>query len=135
MGERTVRTEARLFAGMALFFLVAGGVYAWFATTDPAGITALTVSFVMSSLISFFLFTQARRRGPRPEDNRQGEIVDRAGPIDLFPARSPYPPVMALGFALTATGVVFGPWLFLIGAGLFTTALVGFVFQYAADQD
>jgi Cytochrome c oxidase subunit IV len=130
-----VRVEARLFAGMAAFFLVAGGVYAAFATTDPAGISALAVAFVMSSLIAFFLSTQARRRGTRPEDRRDGEIGDRAGPVALFPASSPYPPVMALGFALTATGVVFGPWLMLLGGGLFAGALFGFAFQYADEPD
>jgi hypothetical protein len=130
-----MRNEARLFAGMAAFFLVAGGGYAAFSTTDPAGVTALTVSFVMSSLISFFLYTQARRRGPRPEDRKDGEISERSGFVDLFPADSRYPPLMALGFALAATGVVFGLWLFIIGAGVFVAALIGFVFQYARDTD
>ncbi|MBY8883448.1 cytochrome c oxidase subunit 4 [Streptomyces sp. PTM05] len=125
-----MRTEARLFAGVALFFLAAFVVYAVYAT-DPAGKAALAVSFLMASLISFFLYTQYRRKGTRPEDRGDAEILERSGPVDFFPARSAWPPMTALGSVLCALGVVYGLWLFLIGFGVLGAGVGGFAFQYA----
>jgi hypothetical protein len=125
-----VRTEALLFTGVALFF---GGVtipYAMYAE-DPAGTSAVFIAFLMASLVAFFLSTQYKRHGRRPEDRRSGEIMERGGPFDFFPPRSAWPVSIALGVAVTATGIVFGLWLVLIGAGITATAVSGFVFQYA----
>jgi hypothetical protein len=84
----------------------------------------------MASLICFFFTQNYRRRGARPEDHRDGEIADRAGPLDFFPARSPYPLVTAAGAVLCALGVVFGLWLFLLGLGTLASGAGGMVFQY-----
>jgi hypothetical protein len=124
-----VKAEAYLFAGVAGFFLVTGTLYAWWSR-EPAGTAALAVSFLMASLISFFFARTFLQRGSRPEDRRNAEVADRAGPLDFFPARSPYPPVVALGAALTALGVVFGLWLFLIALGVLIAGVLGMVFQY-----
>lgn len=124
-----MRVESYLFGGVALFFAVEAAGYGWFSR-EPAGTAALIVSCLMSSLVAFFLAVQRRRRGGRPEDTKEGEIADRAGPVDFFPPRSPWPPVAAAGFALAALGVVFGLWLFLIGFGVLGMGAAGFVFQY-----
>jgi cytochrome c oxidase subunit IV len=102
---------------------------------DPAGSTALIVSFLMSALVAFFLWTQYRRRGRRPEDRRDGEVKERAGPLDFFPPHSVWPVVAALGYTLLALGVVFGLWLFLIGIGVAAYGIFGFVFQYIRRVD
>ncbi|GAA0377570.1 cytochrome c oxidase subunit 4 [Streptomyces olivoreticuli] len=125
-----MKTEAWLFAGVAGFFLATDAFYTWLSGREPAGTAALTVSFVMASLVSFFCAMNHRRRGPRPEDRKSGEIAERAGPLDFFPPRSAHPPLTGLGAALTALGVVYGLWLFIIGFGLLAAGVFGMAFQY-----
>ncbi|MBY8882219.1 aa3-type cytochrome oxidase subunit IV [Actinacidiphila acidipaludis] len=124
-----MKNEAFLFGGVAAFFFVTAGIYAGWSR-EPAGTAALIVAFVMASVISFFFTMNYRRRGSRPEDNSASEIVERSGPLDFFPARSAYPPFTAVGAAVTALGIVFGIWLFLIGFGILFTGVGGMVFQY-----
>jgi hypothetical protein len=126
-----VRTEAYLFAGVSAFFGLETIAYAWWSDADPAGTAALTVSFVMAALVAFFLAVQYRRKGVRPEDRKSGEVRERAGRVDFFPPRSGWPPVAAAGTTVSALGVVFGLWLFLIGLGVVALGVGGFVFQYA----
>ncbi|MGP3985929.1 aa3-type cytochrome oxidase subunit IV [Streptomyces sp. 3N207] len=125
-----MKLEAILFAGVALFFACVTIPYALYGD-DPAGTAAVLIATLMASLVSFFLTVQYKRRGVRPEDRRDGEIHERGGPLDFFPARSPYPVLTALGVATLGTGTVFGLWLALIGAGLTGAGVCGFAFQYA----
>jgi hypothetical protein len=125
-----VKSEAYLFGGVAGFFLVTGVGYGWWSRQEPAGTAALAVAFAMASLICFFFTQNYRRRGARPEDDRAGEIADRSGPLDFFPAASPYPPLTGLGAAVSALGIVFGLWLFLLGFGVLASGVGGMVFQY-----
>lgn len=128
-----MKTEAILFAGVAGFFLVTDVLYAvW--SKDPAGTAALTVSFLMALLVTFFFATNYRRKGLRPEDRGDGEIHERSGPVDFFPPHSAWPVLTAAGSALAALGVVFGLWLFLIGLGVLLAGVFGLVFQYARPQ-
>jgi hypothetical protein len=126
-----MRTESWLFTGVSAFFLVTTVGYAWASGQEPAGTAALAVAFVMSAVIAFFLWQVHRHKGNRPEDDKHGEIADRAGPVDFFPARSPYPAVIAVGAAVTALGVVFGVWVLLLGAGVLGAGVYGMIFQYA----
>jgi hypothetical protein len=125
-----MKMEAYLFGGVAGFFLLTAAGYGWWSDAEPAGTAALTVAFLMSSVICFFFTVHHRRHGDRPEDDRHGQISDRAGPVDFFPARSTYPPVTAMGGALTVLGIVYGLWLFLIGFGILAAGVAGLVFQY-----
>ncbi|MBW1603608.1 cytochrome c oxidase subunit 4 [Streptomyces sp. JJ66] len=125
-----MRAEAWYFTGVSAFFALVTVPYAVWGD-DPAGRAILVVACLMSALIAFFLWTQFRRRGRRPEDRREGEIADRAGPLDFFPPHSLAPVVTAAGFALVGTGVVFGLWLALIGFAVLAGGVFGFVFQYA----
>ena len=127
-----MKAEAVLFGGVAAFFLVTGVVYAWWAQ-EPVGIAALSVSFLMASIISFFFTRNYRLRGARPEDDRDADITARGGPVDFFPAESPYPAAAAFGAGVTMLGLVFGLWLFLIGLGVLGAGVCGLVYQYARD--
>ncbi len=128
-----MKSEAYLFAGVALFFLVTDAAYIWFAQ-EPAGIAALTVSFLMSAVIAFFSLINYRRKGLRPEDRPSGEIRERAGRLDFFPPHSGYPVVTAAGVTVLAVGVVYGLWLFLIGFAVLAVGVFGLVFQYAGRE-
>ncbi|MGW0883552.1 aa3-type cytochrome oxidase subunit IV [Streptomyces sp. NPDC002671] len=124
-----MRTEALLFGGVALFFGGSAALYGvW--SKDETGTTALVVAFGMASLVAFFCLIQYRRRGPRAQDRPGVEVAAGAGPVAFFPADSVWPIVTAFGFAVTATGVVFGLWLFIIGCGVLARGVFGFVFQY-----
>ncbi|MEX2984193.1 cytochrome c oxidase subunit 4 [Streptomyces sp. C36] len=129
-----MKTEALLFAGVAGFFLVTDVGYAWWSDREPVGTTALTVSFIMASLICFFCATNHRRRGPRPEDRKDAAVAERAGPLDFFPPHSVHPVLTATGVALVALGVVFGLWLFLMAMGILLAGVLGMAFQYVGRE-
>ncbi|MFF9076543.1 cytochrome c oxidase subunit 4 [Streptomyces sp. NPDC014735] len=129
-----MRPEARLFAGVALFFLFTGAAYIWFAR-EPAGATALTVSFLMSALVSFFCWANHRRRGARPEDRPDSDIQERSGLVDFFPPHSAYPVTVAVGMVLMALGVVYALFLFLIGLAVTLCGVFGMTFQFADRED
>ncbi|WP_316750948.1 aa3-type cytochrome oxidase subunit IV [Streptomyces herbicida] len=124
-----MKVEALLFGGVALFFVAVAALYgAW--SHDPAGTAALIVAGGMAAVIAFFCAVQYVRKGRRPQDRTDAEVADGAGPLEFFPAESVWPLVTAFGFALAATGVVFGLWLFLIGFGVLARGVLGMVFQY-----
>ncbi|KOV63936.1 cytochrome c oxidase subunit 4 [Streptomyces sp. MMG1121] len=125
-----MKTESMLFGGVALFFGGSATLYgAW--SRDATGTVALVVACAMASLVSFFCLIQYRRRGTRAQDRADAQVLDGAGPVAFFPDESAWPIVTALGFAVTATGVVYGLWLFLIGLGVLARGVFGLVFQYA----
>ncbi|GGP33379.1 aa3-type cytochrome oxidase subunit IV [Streptomyces abikoensis] len=129
-----MKTEACLFAGVAVFFLLTDAVYMWFSR-EPAGSAALTVCFLMASVIAFFCAVNHRRRGGRPEDRGDGRIHERAGALDFFPPHSGYPPLTALGAALLVLGIVYGLWLFIMGAAVTVAGILGMVFQFLNADD
>lgn len=128
-----MRAETSYFTGVSVFFAGNATVYGWFSG-DPAGTVALSIACGMSGLIAFFLFTQYRRVGRRPEDRRDGEVRERSGRLDFFPPHSVFPVVTAAGMAVLALGVVFGLWLALIGVAVLAMGVGGFVFQYPPDR-
>lgn len=127
-------TESWLFGGVSGFFLGTGLWYGLWSH-EPAGSAVLGVAFLMSALIAAFFVRTGKERGLRPEDRGDGEIAERAGPVDFFPARSPYPPVVGAGAAVTALGIVYGVWVFLLGLGVLLAGVVGMVFQYVHRAD
>ncbi|MBY8343746.1 cytochrome c oxidase subunit 4 [Streptomyces spinosirectus] len=129
-----MKVEALLFGGVAAFFAFSAALYGWWSG-DPAGTAALIVAFLMAAVVSFFCAVHYRRHGQRPQDRRDADVADASGPVEFFPPKSPWPIITALGFAITATGVIYGLWLFLIGFGVLARGVVGMVFQYARRQD
>ncbi|MFD1657722.1 cytochrome c oxidase subunit 4 [Streptomyces caeni] len=125
-----MKIEALLFGGVALFFGASAALYgAW--SGEPAGTAVLIIAFGMAALVSFFCAVQYRRRGRRPQDRTDAEVADGSGPLEFFPAHSPWPVITALGFTVAAVGVVYGLWLFLIGVGVLVRGVLGMAFQYA----
>ncbi|MFC9635372.1 cytochrome c oxidase subunit 4 [Streptomyces mirabilis] len=126
-----MKAEAFLFGGVAVFFAGSAVLYGYWSHGDPSGTAALVVAFLMAAVISFFCAVQYRRKGRRPQDRTDAEVADGAGPLEFFPAKSPWPVITAAGFTVTCTGVVYGLWLFLIGVGVLARGVLGMVFQYA----
>ncbi|WP_077801424.1 cytochrome c oxidase subunit 4 [Streptomyces sp. JHA26] len=125
-----MRTESRLFTGVAVFFGGTAVLYGWWSA-EPAGTAALIIAFLMASLVAFFFRVQHHRRGPRAQDLDDAEVADSAGPLEFFPPHSPWPITIALGAVVLALGIVYGLWLALIGFGVVALAVSGLVFQYA----
>ena len=124
-----MKVEAWVFGILSVFMLVVTPIY-WLMSGDPTGTTALTMTFFLSLLVAFYLSITARRMDARPEDRKEAEIVEGAGELGFFPPYSWWPLWCAMSVAVCALGIIFGWWLFIIGLGAGSIALIGFVFEY-----
>lgn len=124
-----MKAEGVLMVILAVFFAVVTPIY-WFMSHDPTGTAALVMTTLLGALIAFYLMMIARRYEPRPEDRSEAEIAEGAGELGFFSPYSWWPLWCAASFALAVLGVAIGWWLFIIGAGFGTVALIGFVFEY-----
>jgi hypothetical protein len=124
-----MKIEGYLFVFSALFFAVMDVIY-WLWSHDPTGTTALALTVGLAGLVGFYLLFTGRRTGPRPEDDKQGEIADGAGELGFFSPHSWWPLFAALAAATAALGAVIGWWLLMIGMLAVILAAVGFVFEY-----
>lgn len=124
-----MRIEGLIFVVVALFFLIVTPIY-WFMSNDPTGTTALTLTFGLGALVSFYLLLTSRKVHPRPEDRQDGEIAELAGEYGFFSPHSWWPLACAGSAAVVFTGLVFGWWLLLIGAAMTVIAVLGMVYEY-----
>ncbi len=124
-----MKAEAWIFGFNAVFFALVAPSY-WFFSEDPTGTAALVMTTGLAALVTFYLGFHANKMDPRPEDLKDAEVVDGAGELGFFPPYSWWPLWCALTLALCVLGVVFGWWLFIIGVGSGSIALVGWVFEY-----
>jgi hypothetical protein len=125
-----MKAEAWIFAICATFFLLVAPAY-WFITYDWTGTSALTMTFLLALLVTFYLGFHASRMEPRPEDRSDAEIADGAGELGFFPPYSWWPFWCGLTLATFVFGVAMSAWwLALIGVGLGSLALCGWIFEY-----
>ena len=128
--------EARLFEFLTAFFVLSAVVYAvltaMFANggVEWAGVTALVMTSGLTLITGTFFRFVARRLDTRPEDYEDAEISDGAGELGFYSPHSWWPLALAASLAVVFLGIVFGWWLFAIGAGLTALAAIGFVFEY-----
>jgi hypothetical protein len=114
-----MKAETWVFALCSIFFVLVAPAY-WLITGDPTGTTALVMTFLLTTLISFYLGAHARKMAPRPEDRKDG----------FFPPYSWWPLWCAMCLASMALGVAVGWWLFIIGGVLGAIALSGLIFEF-----
>jgi len=124
-----MKNEAWIFGINAIFFLIVAPTY-WLLSEDPTGTAALVMAFGLTALVTFYLGFHANKMDPRPEDRREAEVVDGAGELGFFPPYSWWPLWCAMALAVCVLGVVFGWWLFIIGVGVGSITLIGWVFEY-----
>ena len=67
---------------------------------------------------------------PRPEDRKDGEIIDGVGELGFFPPASMWPFWCALVVTVMALGPVFGWWLTILGGAIGIWAVTGWCYQY-----
>jgi hypothetical protein len=128
-----MKAETWIFGINSVFFLLVTPAY-WFLSYDPTGTAALIMTFLLTTLVTFYLGFHASKMEPRPEDRKEAEIADGAGELGFFPPYSWWPLWCAGTVAVMVLGVVFGWWLFIIGAGLGSIALTGWIFEYYVGE-
>ena len=124
-----MKAEYLMFVFCSVFFVLVTPLY-WLSSGDLTGTTALVMTFLLTTLIAFYLGFHARKMEPRPEDRKDGEIAEGAGELGFFPPFSWWPLWCALCLATMTLGVAIGWWLFIIGAALGIVALCGLIFEY-----
>src|SRR5690349_25091510 len=131
-----MKTEYKIFSGVALFLFGAAAVYGFYThgqqhQTEWVGTIALILSGLLCSMCGGFFWFVARRIDLRPEDREDGEIAEGAGELGFFSPGSYWPFGIALSAAITGMGLAFVQmWLVLVGglAILFTAG--GLLFEY-----
>jgi hypothetical protein len=124
-----MRIEGLIFSLLSVFLLVISGVY-WLVSRDPTGFTCILLSGGLLLIIGYYLLFTARRIDLRPEDREDAEIAEGAGEVGFFAPHSWWPMALAFSSALTASGIVFGAFLIVIGAFSLLIALSGLLFEY-----
>ena len=124
-----MKAEGLLFTILAVFLGGSTIVY-WFTSKDPTGTTALALSAGLGSLIAYYALFLSRRMRPRPSDRPDAEIEEGAGEMGFFSPHSWWPLIAAAASATLMLGLVFGWWLFVIGAAAQIAGVVGILFQY-----
>jgi hypothetical protein len=124
-----VKAESWIIVSIAIFCALVAPIY-WWITYDPTGTTALVMTTLLCTLLGFYLIVVAKQIPARPEDRDDGDIIDGAGELGFFPPYSWWPLYCSLAFSAIVLGLVFGWWLFIIGAGLGLFTLIGWIFEY-----
>jgi len=129
-----MRVSGRLFAGLAVFFAVVGGVY-WFLSEEPAGAAALIFTGGLGFLVAFYLLFTAKRIEPVPEDDQEGDIAEGAGVQGFYSPYSWWPLVVGAGAAIIGLGLCFLMWwLIILGAVVTVAGVAGILFEYYAGE-
>ncbi|HYY80668.1 MAG TPA: cytochrome c oxidase subunit 4 [Actinomycetes bacterium] len=138
--------EAAILLRVSAFGFVAGVVY-WFLSYEPLGTLALLVLGAGPGFAGLILVQERRHQGgsrePRADAVRRFAGLpprDPPGPNDLeaadlgvLPQPSIWPFGVGLGMAIMLTGLIFGLWLVILGAGV--TGLAGWGWLAAAARE
>jgi len=124
-----VKVEAWVMWLVTAFFGIVSPVY-WYLSGDPTGTSALVMTTLLGALMAFFLTVLAKQLPDRPEDRKEAEVSDGAGELGFFPPYSWWPLWCALALGTCVMGVIFGWWLLIIGVGIGTITLCGYIFEY-----
>ena len=131
-----MKTEAKLFLFLVIFFAIVAPVYA-FMTWDsvaghpePIGTTVLILTLLFSAMVWGLLFLTGRSTGPRPEDRADSEIIEGAGALGFFPPTSIVPFWSTVAIMVILLGPVFGWWLTLLGIGIGIWVVCGWAHEF-----
>jgi hypothetical protein len=128
-----VKAERWLFVFVAAFFTVVIPIY-WFMSREIIGTVALLLTLAFCVMLAVFFTVQSNKIDPRPEDRKDGEIIEGAGEVGFFSSSSIWPFWAGLTVTMMALGPVFGWWLTLLGVGMGIWAVTGWCYQYYRDD-
>jgi hypothetical protein len=125
-----VRIEAWIFAISTAFFVIVSPAY-WLIAGDWTGTSALVMTTLLSAMVTVYLGFHATKMEPRPEDLKESGIAVGGAEVCIY-AHSCWWPLWCGGsLAVIVYGVALGAWwLLIIGIGLGTLALTGWVFEF-----
>ncbi|MFC0597168.1 cytochrome c oxidase subunit 4 [Streptomyces palmae] len=129
-----MKFQGRLFIWLSVFLLVMTAVYGLWSR-EPAGTTALALSFGLCIMVGYYLAFTARRVDTGAQDNKNADVADDAGELGFFSPHSWQPLSLAFGGALAFLGIVFGWWLMYFSAPIILVGIFGWVFEYYRGEN
>ncbi len=124
-----MKVEGYFFGFIAAFLIPVTIVY-YVLSQDPTGTWCLALSIGLTGMVAYYLLFTARRMEARPEDRPDAEISEGSGEVGFFPPHSWWPIALAASFSTVMIGLIFGPFLVMIGAGVLVISLLGLLFEY-----
>ena len=124
-----MKIEGALFTFLFAFLAVTTVIYG-ILSEDWTGTTAMALSAALAGMVGYYLWFTARRMEARPEDRPDAEISEGSGEVGFFAPHSWWPIAMAGSASVLGLGLVFGPWIGLIGLGFILVSVFGFLFEY-----
>ncbi|MEU5097164.1 cytochrome c oxidase subunit 4 [Streptomyces sp. NPDC020996] len=129
-----MKIQGKMFMWLSVFFLAMAVVYGVWAK-EPAGTTALFLTFGLSIMVGFYLGFTARRVDAGAQDDKQADVADEAGEVGFFSPHSWQPLALAAGGALAFLSIAIGWWLMFFSAPLILIGLWGWVFEYYRGEN
>lgn len=124
-----MKPEFWMVFSLGVFFVVVTPTY-WLLTGEVTGSVALLMTMLFCIMLTMYLGFVVRAIPARPEDRKDGEIIEGAGELGFFPPYSWWPLWSALVFATLVVGVVVGWWMVLLAVPLVGIVVCGWVFEY-----
>ncbi|GHI08308.1 cytochrome C oxidase subunit IV [Streptomyces cellostaticus] len=129
-----MKIQGRMFIWLSVFILIMAIVYGvW--SKEPAGTTALFLSFGLLVMAGFYLGFTAKRVDAGAQDDKEADVADGAGELGFFSPHSWQPLALAVGGALAFLGVAVGWWLLYFSAPIIMIGLFGWVFEYYRGEN
>jgi hypothetical protein len=129
-----VKIQGKMFVWLSVFLLAMAIVYGvW--SKEPAGTTALFLSFCLAIMVGFYLGFTARRVDAGAQDDKEADVADDAGELGFFSPHSWQPLSLAFGGALAFLGVAVGWWVLYFSVPVIMIGLWGWVFEYYRGEN
>ncbi|GAB2595038.1 cytochrome c oxidase subunit 4 [Streptomyces capparidis] len=129
-----MKVQGKMFLGLAVFILGMAVLYGvW--SKEPAGTTALVLSFGLALMVGYYLVFTARRVDTGAQDRKDADVADDAGELGFFAPHSWQPLFLAAGGALAFLGIVFGWWLLFFSLPILFLGLFGWVFEFYRGEN
>lgn len=117
-----MKAEAKLWAGVAVYFVVIGALYAAVGGS-PAGVVVLVASAAFGGLVGGWSWRWSRRHHDRAADLADADAGAGLDPIGTFAASSLRPLGIGVGMVMVTAGIPIGLWLVVTGTALLTSQL------------
>ncbi|MDK1343493.1 cytochrome c oxidase subunit 4 [Streptomyces sp. 378] len=129
-----MKIQGKMFMWLGAFVLVMAVVYG-FWSQEPAGTTALFLTFGLCIMIGFYLGFTAKRVDVGAQDNKEADVADDAGEVGFFSPHSWQPLSLAIGGALAFLSIAIGWWLMYFSLPIILIGLWGWVFEYYRGEN
>lgn len=103
---------------------------------EVAGMTGLTLAFLMTMMLGVYLHFTDNRSDVTPDNWEEAEIADNAGVLGFFSPSSIWPFTMSCAVAVLGFGIIFMfYWLIIVGAVMLVWSTVMLNIQYGMPRE